>query len=270
MRDEKIKLEKQLACFPIRKRDVKRWTWLIAGVILVLVSIGLLLFFSLKGWTAIENHGRAVVLRFLPYVLPLLMVVFPAGVMLIIFARLHWWDAVTVYENGLLIKKGYRMVIMHWSEIEQFDTRVTNINFAGNAVNTRIKLILKPRNKRPRIIKNKYRHMSELIRLIRAHSLPILTKSAQDQIEKGQEIHFHKELIATKNGLRVNGNVLNWTEFQKPKVKNRILSLKDKDSEEELFKANINRIENLDLLLTLMANPPSPNPSTSEKQNITM
>jgi hypothetical protein len=263
MRDDKGNLGTKLEYFPIRKRKGKRWIALIAGVLLILISIGLLIYFSLTGWTAIVNHGRAVMVKFLPFVLPLLFIVFPLGIILIIFSRLHWWDAVTAYENGISIKKGFRSTNIFWADVEQFDTRVTNIQFAGSPVNTRIKLILKPRNKRSVIIKNKYRRMSELIHMIRVKTLPILAKHAHDQMEKGQEIRFHNQLIATINGLKVNDNSINWTDFEKPKVKNGVLSLKDKNGEIDVFRSNINRVKNLDLLLTLIANPPSISSSTS-------
>ena len=265
MRDDKGSLGPKLDYFPIRKREAKRWTTLIAGIILILVSIGFMVYFSLTGWTAVENHGRAVLLRFLPFVLPLLLIVFPLGVFLMIFSRLHWWDAITAYEKGLYIKKGFRSIIIFWPQIEQFDTRVTNIQFAGSPVNTRVKLILKSKNKRPVTLKNKYRRMSELIQMIREKTLPILAKHALDQMENGQEIRFHQHLVASIDGLKVKDQSINWADFMKPKVKNGSLSLNDKNGEIDLFRSSINRVRNLDLLLTLIANPPSTSTSTSEK-----
>ena len=256
MPDVKRNSTKKLKVFPIRKRELKRWITLISGIILTLFSIGLLLYFSLIAWTAIENHGRAILIRYLPFILPLLLIVFPLGLILIIFTRLHWWDSISIDEAGLRIKNGFRRTDLSWSNIERFDTRVTNIQFAGNSVNTRIKIVLKLNNGRTIIIKNKYRWMSELIRQIRNKTLPILTEDAYEQLNNGQEIFFHKQLVGSVKGLSVNGQIIDWSGFEKPVIKNGILSLRDKDGEENLIKTSINQIKNLDLLLSLIANPP--------------
>ena len=78
--------------YPPRRQQLNHWIAIPAGILLILLAAAALLYGFFTTWTAIERHGRAVVLKTLP--LPLLVAVLCAviGLTLLISTARHWRD----------------------------------------------------------------------------------------------------------------------------------------------------------------------------------
>jgi len=159
-------------------------------------------------------------------------------------------------ENELIEHKGNKQRVWAYEETQRLDTAITNIQFGGSIVGTRVKLLLEDGDKRQWIIHNRYDNMAELIDTIRSRILPYSYKKALHKLARDEKIIFHSDLQATKTGFEVKDQHILWGDGLQPFQKNNNLILPAQDDEEPLFKSNVRKIKNLDLLLCLFDNPP--------------
>ena len=159
-------------------------------------------------------------------------------------------------ENELIEHNGKKQRVWVYEETQRLDTAITNIQFGGSIVGTRVKLLLEDGDKRQWIIHNRFENMAELIDSIRSEILPHSYKKALQKLARDEKIVFHSDLKATKTGFEVKDQPIPWSDGLQPIQKNNHLILRAHDDEEPLFKANVKKIKNLDLLLCLFDNPP--------------
>ena len=248
--------ESTIEIYHPKDKNLKRWGLIsLGGIILFLVTLFSIILI-LNTYTAIQRHGRAVLLDKVIPVIPLLFIGLPLGIFVILWVKNHWRDRIILQEDEIIQRNGKKHKIWSFKETQRLDTDITNINFGGSIVGTRVKLSLDNGNQKHWIIRNDYENIADLIDSIRSRILPDLYRKSVNKIAQGEKISFHRDLIADKNGLLVKEEHIPWDEISNPKIKNNNLILTGQENQEILFKTKIKKIRNLDLFLCFMDNRP--------------
>jgi hypothetical protein len=248
--------ENEIRVFFPKDHNFKRWVMLISGGLLILTASLFLTLIALNIYTSVLRHGRAVLLNKITGMLPMVLVLIPIGLLLILWAKNHWADQLILNESGLFQKKGKKEQSWLWAETKKLDTIITEIQFGGSDVATRLKLLLTGTNNKKWLIRNHYENILDLVDHIREKVLPGIYNEAKQSLTHNQEIEFHTGLSAGKEGLRIGDQQIPWDEQIISQVKSNKLIIKDQENQEPLFKTKLKKIKNLDLLLCLVENPP--------------
>jgi len=241
--------------FP-KDHNLRRWLMIISGGLLILVASVFASILALNTYTSVLRHGRAVLLNNVIPILPLVFIAIPFGLLIIMWAKTHWDDQLTINESGIFQQNGKKERSWVWDETEKLNTLITEIQFGGSSVGTKVKLQLTDENNRKWLIRNRYENILELVEKIREKVLPVLYNKAIQKFATNEEIKFHPGLTATKTGLRINNQQILWEEHLESPVRNNKLIIKYQENQEPIFKSELDKIENLDLLLCLVENPP--------------
>jgi len=254
-------LGKVLAQFPVEGWGWKRWTLVIFGGVLMVGSLFAILYLGFEADIAIQRHGRAVLLRYLPMPFTLMALLFPLGGIFIFTAWLNWQNRITLFEKGIRHQKGKRSHSWLWEEFVRLDTRVVHVRFSGSTIASYERILLEDQHNRQWTIRNHYQQMEQLINKIRLKVLPIIYQKMVDRLIDGEAITFCKNFRAIRNGLKINGNFSPWHCIDMPETKKGKFLIKHKETQEVLFKSRVNQIVNLDSLIHLIKDPP---PSTGQ------
>lgn len=233
-----------------------RWASVITGGLIIIGTALLCGLLILNLYTAVSRHGRAVLINKLPPILLLGIIGLSIGTVLILWAKNHWEDHIVIHKTGFTRQKGADQTSWFWDQTVRLDTAITRIEFGGSTVSTRIKLNLEDNSGNNLVIRNNYQKMKELIGKLRSNILPQLYEKATGKLAQNEKINFHPQLIATQEGLHCNEQFAPWEDLEEPISKNNKFILKRKGDQEILFKSSLRLIENLDLLLCLLDNPP--------------
>jgi hypothetical protein len=244
--------------FPTRSQKLKRWLPLLVGSAAILTALGLTLFLVSEIRTRIAIHGRAILLGIFPNPIGLYVFLLLAGIFSTIFAVTHWHDGITVFEQGVVKQTAKKVKHWNFARTERFDNSITQIMFGGSVVSTRIKITFADGAGKRFSIPNRYEQMMDLIEVVRERLLPDLIERAQQRLQNGDTLNFHKHLSADLSGLSINGQVLPYDQVE-PVIHNQVIAFHHKENPHKvLFKSQINRIQNLDVLLSLLEHPPAP------------
>jgi hypothetical protein len=85
--------------------------------------------------------------------------------------------------------------------------------------------------------------------------LPILYQNTIQRLQAGDEIPFHSRLTASSEGMVIHGNLHAWDTIE-GRIHRHSLRIKQCTNDQILFRQNTKRVKNLDLLMTLLENPP--------------
>lgn len=253
---EDIINDPEVEIFLPKDHKLKKWLLLILGGITLLIVSIISVLLILNTYTALQRHGRAILLDRLTPLIPLLVIGLPLGILMILWAKNHWDDQLTINEKELSQQNGKTQRIWRFKDTCKLQTDITNINFGGSIVGTKVKIVLEGEEKQRLIIRNQYQNMADLIENIRSRILPNLYKKTIQELARGEVVQFHPDLIASKEGIKANNIHLRWDENISTAVKNNKLILSEENSQEPLFKSNVKKISNPDLLLCLLDNPP--------------
>jgi hypothetical protein len=257
-KDNRQALGKEMDHFSPRHQSINRWLVVILGIILLLDASVFALISIFNLWNATQSHGRAILLALISEPLIAVGLILPAGILLIFLAAINWQNGITLYENGLVIRRGNREKSINWDDIERFDNRITLVKFSGTTVTARSKILLEDEYQNHLMIGNKYDRMDEMIALLRRHVLPGLFMKFKRRLQHGERIQFHSDIIAVNEGLQIKRVLFPWNELKvtaDKKGKIRIINLAN---QQELFKSKTTQIKNVDALMHLVENPPIP------------
>jgi hypothetical protein len=244
--------------FPVQNRIIKCWLPLVLGVLMILSAITLSANLVNRMWTAIQLHGRAILLGFFPLPMAYYVLLLVSGILLVVLARFHWSDSITLFETGFVKYTRNSVRIWQYAATQRFDSHVKQVIFGGSIVSTRVNIILEDSANRHWVIRNDYIRMDELIHLLRLKILPGLVERAYQRLANGETIMFHKGVQATQDGLNINGDLRPYDQIETV-IHNQVIKLHQKgDPEVFVFKSKISNIANLDLLLDLLKIPPNP------------
>jgi hypothetical protein len=241
--------------FPVFNHGRKRWLTVILGGISILVAIGLTIQLIANTSENINIHGRAVVLRIFPYPVALFAGLFFGGLLAVILAILSWHDGITLFETGLILRKGNRDHTWIYKDTSRFDTYITNINFGGSVVSISAQIILENGNNQRLMIKNKYDKMPVLVDNLRGLILPELIKKCRLQLHSGENLFFHKFLQINKDNIIIEGSARPIADVDYLQ-RNKVFTLFDKNNPKKRYlKLKYHQIRNLDVLIDLLENP---------------
>lgn len=241
--------------YPIAKKKLNHWLPLILSIIAILTTIALLTGAFLISWTAVEQHGRAILVRILPLPLILSGFVLPIGVLVIVSVWINWNNAVDLYEKGLMVHQGRKYQTWFWEEIERLDTRVYGTKYTEDDAPSTINIIMEKPNARLKI-SNKYEDMESLLDEIRQKTLPLLYTHATQKLHKGESIKFHQDIEGVRQGLLIKRKLHNWEILQSLVNTNGQLKIIENTYGRVLFARPVKQFRNLDLLLSLLDAPP--------------
>jgi len=256
--DSVANLGRILDHFPVQNRIIKRWLPLVLGLLVILASITLTLYRLNRMWTAIQFHGRAILLGSFPFPMAFYVFILVSGIIMVFLARLHWSDSITLFETGFVKYTRNRVRIWQYTATQRFDSHVKQIMFGGSIVSTQVNVILEDGTNRHWVIRNDYIRMDELMHLLRLNILPGLVERAYQRLADGETILFQKDLQATQDGLNINGDLKPYDQIETV-IHNQVIKLHQKENPEVLvFKTKLFHVKNLDLLLDLLKIPPNP------------
>ena len=254
--DDQNPEESVIKIYRPKDHKLKQWGLIsLGGIILFFVTLFSILL-SLNIFTAIQRHGRSILLSRIMPLFPLLMVGIPLAIAIILWTKNHWEDQLILAKEEIIQQKGNQRINWAYKETQRLDTAITNINFGGSIVGTKVKLLLESKDQRQWTIHNDYENMADLIEDIRNRILPDLYHQAVQKLARGEKIIFHHNMTASKEGLEITGQNIHWDEQIQTIVKNNKLILTEQEKQEPLFKSKAKKIKNLDLLLCLIENPP--------------
>ena len=246
----------EINTFPVRYLSYKRVVGTALGTSIILAATSFLTLGFYELVMAVRLHGRAVILQHAPSLI-LLLASLPIGVVILAFTAINWNNHLTLFDHGLVLRRGLRKRVWIWEATTRLDTRITHIKFGGSIIDVRVWLILgKPQD--TLILRNQYEDMSNLVQMIRLRLLPCLVEQAFESLRQNHPIKFTKGLSATRQGIEVNGTLYFWNQIDAPMIKNRKLTLRESQSQVKVVHENLNKITNLDLLLYLLNYPPRP------------
>lgn len=241
--------------YPIRYHNLKKTIGIPAGIILILISIIALLYGAFITWTAMQRFGRAVILRTLP--IPLLIFIggLVIGSLILFLTTRHGYDGIEIGPYGLSFKNGKYQKNIRWESITRLDARINLIKFATSVIDVQSRAELETVDGETFKITDQVTNSQELILRCREAILPRLFQKAQHALRQGQKISFHRDLVATPQALLIQKMPYYWQDIE-PKFKKRKFALLEKSSSRELISLPINQLENADILLSLLENPP--------------
>jgi hypothetical protein len=244
--------------FPVQNHIIKRWLLLILGVLTILAVITLTVNLVNRMWTAIQLHGRAILLGIFPFPTAFYALLLVTGILMVFLARIHWSDSITLCDTGFVKNNRNSVHIWQYADTQSFDSHIKQIIFGGSIVSTRVKVILEDSTHKRWVIRNNYIRMDDLILLLRLKILPGLVERAHQRLADGETIKFHKDLQATQDGLSINGEFTPYDQIETV-IHNQLIKLHQIDNPKVLkFKSKISHLTNLDVLLDLLNIPPNP------------
>jgi hypothetical protein len=253
---EDISNDPEVEIFLHKDHKLKRWGLIVLGGITLLFVTLFSVLLILNTYTALQRHGRAILLDRVAPLIPLVVLGLPLGIIMILCEKNHWEDKLILEVNEIIRRNGKKHQIWPYKATQSMETTITNINFGGSTVGTKVKIILEDEDKQKLIIRNQYQNMADLIDNIRSRILPDLYKKAVQKLARGEMIQFRPDLIASKEGIEVNNKHLRWDETITTVIKNNKFILTEENEQEPFLKSKVKKISNLDLLLCLLDNPP--------------
>jgi hypothetical protein len=244
--------------FSRRHETFKQWFPLITGSFLLLSSLtgAIILFFESR--SRIMVHGPAILLAVVPLPLLLILLGLMTGLILVIIASAGYYNALYLYENGFIIRKGRRKIPWKWAEINRFDAARIKNKLARQPFKEQVVVHMADESGRQIMLQNTYQQFEVLLQHLRAKILPILYAKARQQLSHQKPILFHANLQATSHGIQIGKRTYTWDQLKPTQIKNGHMTLFLKDNGQPIFKSKIKQIWNLDLLLTLLETPPNP------------
>ncbi len=245
-----------LETYPLRRRVYKRCLLILIGLLFIFTAVYLSASQLITLLTAIEIHGRAILLNpsfLLILAGPLLL---PFGIFCLIWALRHGHDGIIIFENGMVVQKGKKAHIWHWKNIIQLDSQITHINFGSSTLATRLKVRMRSRDQKKILLRHRYENMEACTHQIREIVLPILYDDGHDLLARQQYLEFGKGIRGNRTGLEFRDRFQAWTNLDNPLIENGVLILTTKPDGDVFFRSKIDSIENLDLLVHLIKNPP--------------
>lgn len=241
--------------YPVRNQQLKRLVALPAAILLLLLSIAALLYGLFTTWMAIERFGRAVVLKTLPTPLLIFIVAFISGLLILFLTIRNWHAGIELNPSGLTFIRGRSNKTVPWESITRLDARVNVVKFATSVIDIQSRAEIETDQGEIFQITDRIANSKELIKRCREKVLPRLFHQFHKAIRQGEQITFHRDLAAAPQALLVRNMPYYWQDVE-PVLKRKKIALQEKATKRELITLPINQLQNADILLTLLENPP--------------
>lgn len=241
--------------YPVRHQQLNRWLALPAAILLLLLSAAALLYGLFTTWIAIERFGRAAILQTLPTPLLVFALAFILGLVLLITTIRHWNAGIEFGPSGLAFQRGRASKTVTWESITRLDSRVNVVKFATSVIDIQSKAEIENDQGETFQITDRIENSQELIKRCREKVLPRLFHTSQQTIRQGGRITFHRDLTAAPQALLIRNMPYYWQDVE-PILKRKKIALQEKATKRELIALPINQLDNADILLIMLENPP--------------
>lgn len=243
--------------FRIVNHKIKRDLRIGFGILLFILAAFALFVGIVTSWQAVLLHGRAVLLRTLPYPILIFLISLLTATLLFVYERRHRHDKVSLYENGLVIQSGKSRSNWLWESTKYFNTKKTESKFGTSVVSEKYQLTFENAEGQVLTLPGRYADMSLLVEQIRRALLPRMYKRMVSLLRNGNTIRFSPNLSVVLKGVMINRDLCRWVSFNPPQILRRVFSLSSAVDNKTIYQCPTKEIKNLDLLLTVLENPPS-------------
>lgn len=237
--------------FPLRKG--RRWASLVLALVLLIGSVGILLYgvyVADLGW---RRYGAAVVGETLFWPL-----VFAAGLFLlsIVFAWItyaNWGKAIALYQNGFAYKDRRGLRLWRWKDVAALRMAVTRHDLFGINTSDTHAYTLENRNGGRLVLNDSFCRVEEMARVIEEKTFPSLFEQATQQYNTGRNLTFGPVMV-NKAGIQIGKKNYAWGEIQPVTVRRGYLHIARKEG--GLFdaaKTALAGIPNLRVLLSIIS-----------------
>ena len=242
--------------FPVRHQQLRNWVTLPLGILLLLLSAASLLYGFFITWYAVQRFGRAVILQTLPVPMLIFTAALITGLVILITTLRYWKKGIELSPSGLTFQNGRSSKTIPWDSITRLDARINVVKFATSVIDIQSRAEIETDQGETFQITDKITNSRELIKRCRENVLPRLFHKYQRAIRRGEKITFHHDLVAAPQALLVRNMPYDWRDVE-PVLKRKKIALQEKTTKRELISLPINQLENADILLTMLENPPS-------------
>jgi uncharacterized membrane protein (DUF485 family) len=241
--------------YPLHHHQLRHWIAIPSGILLILIAAAALAYGFFTTWSAVEQHGRAVVLKTLP--LPLLIFILTAILALVILIRTarHWNDGITLNTTGLTLRKGKTEKTLPWASITRLNALVNVVKFATSVVDVRTRATFEDDQGQSIVITDRFADAQDLVQRCRAKVLPRLYRQTQRALQQGEKVTFHRDLAANNRVVLIRNMPYEW-EAVGVVMKRRKITLIEKSTQRDLITLPIRKLANTDILMALFENPP--------------
>ncbi len=243
--------------FRVAKHKVKRDLQIIVGLILIVMACIAFVVGFYSSWKTVPIHGRAILLQTIPLPLILFLSCLLLGILLLSHTRLHWYDRVSLYQNGLILQIGKKSISWLWDATSSFSTEITAIKFGTGTINEKTRLVFEDDQGQKLVLPGRYAELDSLVEQIRNSLLPQLYKNTVAKMLKGEAIPFMPDLQAVLKGLMIRDDLCRWASLNQPQLNKGMLKISRIGDNKVVYKSPVKKVRNLDLLLTLFENPPT-------------
>jgi hypothetical protein len=247
-------LGEALTHFPIKKVALKYWGGKLVGGLLLFSAILGTLILVLDSIYKIQIHNRAIILNQLPNFSLMLGILAPTGILLLFLSKKTSLLGLTTYQKGLVFYSRKMTLILPYSTVKIFDTRIINVLFGSSPISERIKINLIDQANKQWHIPDKFENRRTLIKQIREGLLPILFQKSITKLSEGEMLPFGQQIFVNSNGITIGEKTVFWENLSGYNLTNRHLKLINLKEAEEILKTEIQNIQNLDLLITIIDN----------------
>ncbi len=250
-------LGRKIAEYRCQKDELKRWFFSALSILIIVLSLIFVMLQAYNAFTVIPRHGRAILVNRTPTMLTFLIIGLLFAFAAYIYARINRHSEITLYENGLIYKRGKREQVWYWHDTTRFDIYVEKVKFGKNTIEEVLKILLDGKQGRNWVLKQGCDDLKSLTGHLQKNILPVLYEKANHRLNNGETLVFNKNLSAIRNGLELKNCFRHWGDIGGTQFEDGYFMIKCGLDYSKQFEYRVNQIRNLDLLLHLIENPPT-------------
>lgn len=211
--------------FPLRKG--RRWTWLIAALILLTASASVKIYGITLAYLGWKRYGAAVVGESLFWPLVIAAGLFLSSLIFAGVAYANWTKAIVLYQNGFTYKDRRGLHPWRWRDVAALRMAVTRHDVLGIHTGTTHAYTLENRNGNRLALNDGFSRMEELARVIEENTFSLLFEQAAQQYNFGRNLTFGPVMV-NKAGIQVGRKSYGWGEVQQVSIQQGILKVSKK------------------------------------------
>lgn len=211
--------------FPLRKG--RRWASLILALVLLIGSVGVIIYGIYLADISWQRYGAAVVGETLFWPL-----VFAAGLFLlsIVFTWItyaNWGKAIVLYQNGFAYKDRRGLRLWRWKDVAALRMAVTRHDLFGINTGATHVYSVENRNGSRLALNDAFRRVEELARVVEENTFPLLFEQASQQYNSGRNLAFGPVMV-NQASIQIGRKSYAWGEVQQVSIQQGILKVSKK------------------------------------------
>ncbi len=211
--------------FPLRKG--RRWASLILALVLLIGSVGVLLYGMYLADLSWQRYGAARVGEMLFWPLVAAAGLFLLSLIFAWSAYANWAKAIALYQNGFAYKDHRGLRLWRWKEVAVLRMAVTrHVLFGINTGATHVYSVGN-RNGSRLALNDAFSRVEELARVVEENTFPLLFEQASQQYNAGRNLTFGPVMV-NQAGIQIGRKNYAWGEVQQVSIQQGILKVSKK------------------------------------------